>query len=104
MILKGLSCIRVKGIVHCDLKPENILVFPCEVHGYRFKITDFGMAKEPGEAVSESEKHRFHGTPTYMSPESIARREIETTTDIWSLGCVVLVMVTGRLLWHKTNG
>lgn len=101
MILQGLRVIH--GIVHGDIKPDNILVFSSE-HGFQLKITDFGMAKEPGEEASESNEYECRGTPAYMSPESVARREIETAMDVWSLGCVVLTMVTGKHPWRDAKG
>ncbi|PON61634.1 Serine/threonine protein kinase [Trema orientale] len=103
MILRGLSHIHSKGYVHCDLKPDNILVFPSDQNdtGHQLKIADFGLAKEPGEVIPRDryKLRRFRGTPIYMSPESVQGR-IETTLDIWSLGCVVVEMCTGRRPWQ----
>ncbi|XP_060675773.1 mitogen-activated protein kinase kinase kinase 20-like [Ziziphus jujuba] len=103
MILKGLHCIHEQGYVHCDLKPENILVFRTQ-YGTQLKISDFGLAKEPGkedESMKEySNEFRFRGTPLYMSPESVAFGEmIEAPLDIWSLGCIVINMMTGKYAW-----
>ncbi|PON61637.1 Serine/threonine protein kinase [Trema orientale] len=116
MILRGLRHIHSKGYVHCDLKPENILVFPagannCDNHhesgeldtstgGYRLKIADFGLAKEPGEVIPRDVYmlNNFRGTPIYMSPESV-HGEIEAALDIWSLGCIVVHMCTGNPAW-----
>lgn len=101
MILKGLCFMHAKGYVHCDLKPENILVFRSQDHGYQLKIADFGLAKEPRDTLSKRLlKYRFRGTPLYMSPESVALGEIKPALDIWSLGCVVLQMITGKPAWQ----
>ncbi|GMN61468.1 hypothetical protein TIFTF001_030554 [Ficus carica] len=107
MILDSLCCIHAKGIVHCDIKPENILVFSSDRYGCRcqLKIADFGLAKEASEAALESKKYAFCGTPDYMPPESVALfYKYETSMDIWSLGCVVLVMFTGKSIWSGTDG
>lgn len=103
MILKGLSYIHAKGYVHCDLKPDNILAFPSDQNqtGYRLKLADFGLTREPGEVFDEDYyKLQFRGTPLYMSHESVAFGEIEPALDIWSLGCIVVEMCTGREAWQ----
>ncbi|KAJ0104549.1 hypothetical protein Patl1_18263 [Pistacia atlantica] len=97
LILKGLCSIHEKGYVHCDLKPANILVFPQKDGINSIKIADFGLAKEPNETLNPNcYKFRFRGTPIYMPPESVAFGEIDTALDIWSLGCIVVEMFTGR--------
>ncbi|EXB54740.1 MAP kinase kinase kinase mkh1 [Morus notabilis] len=69
MILKGLSCIHAKGIVHCDIKPDNILVFPCEHDGiYGLKISDFGLAKELSESGDGDGDDQYRGATAYMWP------------------------------------
>ncbi|KAL1209746.1 Mitogen-activated protein kinase kinase kinase 20 [Cardamine amara subsp. amara] len=98
MILEGLGMIHGRGYVHCDLKPENILVFP----GFELKISDFGLSKRDGDSAWWRPSHPFAGTPIYMSPESISHGETRRGLDLWSLGCVVLEMYTGkRPWWHK---
>ncbi|KOM31264.1 hypothetical protein LR48_Vigan01g081900 [Vigna angularis] len=100
MLLKGLSCMHEKGIVHCDLKPDNILLFPSwdDRTKYQLKISDFGLSKTSEEANADLGEIKFRGTPYYMSPESV-RGFKETPLDIWSLGCIVIEMSTGLQQW-----
>ncbi|XP_059446328.1 mitogen-activated protein kinase kinase kinase 20-like [Corylus avellana] len=105
MILRGLCSVHGKGMVHCDLKPSNILVFPGK-GGDSLKIADFGLAREGQDYKEEMGfwRFRFRGTPYYMSPESVAFGEIGAPLDIWSLGCILVEMVTGKpALWKYRN-
>ncbi|XVF16776.1 hypothetical protein REPUB_Repub10bG0061400 [Reevesia pubescens] len=108
MILEGLCDIHEKGCVHCDLKPANILVFPSDQYGSLStpKIADFGLAKEPGEERDNVPKTTvprlsFRGTERYMSPESVKDGKITASLDIWSLGCIVVEMMTGKPPWDS---
>ena len=105
MILKALRCMHAKGYVHCDLKPSNILAFPRRGDGdgdasastYELKLADFGLVKEPQEELRREEwVGKFRGTPDYMAPESVALGIICPRLDVWSLGCVVVQMMTGE--------
>ncbi|CAK8562406.1 unnamed protein product [Lathyrus sativus] len=91
-IVEGLNHIHSKGFVHCDIKLQNILVF----HDGEIKIADFGLARKSGE---EQSRFECRGTPLFMSPESVNNGEYESPADIWSLGCAVVEMVTGKPAW-----
>ncbi|KAF5200191.1 Mitogen-activated protein kinase kinase kinase [Thalictrum thalictroides] len=91
-VLQGLCYVHEKDYVHCDIKLQNILVCSYE----DIKIGDFGLAKKVGEKKGSG----LFGTPLYMSPEAILRNEIETPSDIWALGCVVVEMITGKPAWR----
>jgi eukaryotic-like serine/threonine-protein kinase len=90
-----------KGIIHRDLKPSNILV---TLHdGVPVpKVIDFGIAKAVEGRLSDktiyTELHQFIGTPTYMSPEQaeMSGLDIDTRTDIYSLGVLLYELLTGR--------
>ncbi|KAL2570484.1 hypothetical protein GLYMA_18G244200v4 [Glycine max] len=103
MLLKGLSLVHRFGVVHCDLKPDNILLFPSGEENdvdYQLKIADFGLSRTKDEVFdADFWKIKFRGSPFYMSPESVMGR-IETPLDIWSLGCMVIEMMTGFPAWN----
>ena len=99
-VATSLSAAHARGIVHRDLKPENIfLVRDAEVAGgERAKILDFGIAKLQGDRQGwRTETSQVMGTPLYMSPEQCrGAGMVDHRTDIYSLGCVLFVLVTGR--------
>jgi len=89
-----------KGIIHRDLKPSNILV-AIEDDKAVPKIIDFGVARAIGEQLTEdtlyTEQGQLIGTPEYMSPEQadMASEDIDTRSDIYSLGVLLYVLLTG---------
>jgi serine/threonine protein kinase len=90
-ILEALNFAHSRGVIHRDVKPSNILVRP-DKHAY---LVDFGIAL----VVGKQRHTRFGtniGTPEYMSPEQILAKEIDHRTDVYSFGCVLYEMLTGR--------
>jgi hypothetical protein len=89
-----------KGVIHRDLKPSNILVSCCENKPV-VKVIDFGIAKAIGIDLVEqtifTQFGRMIGTPQYMSPEQAGsgNREVDTRSDIYSLGAIIYELVTG---------
>jgi serine/threonine protein kinase len=96
----SLAATHTAGIVHRDLKPENVFIVRDNeaMGGERPKILDFGIAKLEREANSGTTRAgQIMGTPAYMSPEQCTdAARIDFRTDIYSLGCVLFHMLTGR--------
>jgi hypothetical protein len=100
-ICASLRAAHAKGIIHRDLKPDNIYVVgdPAVTGCERTKILDFGIAKlssdEPGKLATRT--GQVIGTPMFMSPEQCrSSRDIDQRSDIYSIGCVMMMMLTGR--------
>ncbi|MCU1277249.1 MAG: serine/threonine protein kinase [bacterium] len=93
----GLHAAHKAGVIHRDLKPSNILLSPDEEAGEVPKIIDFGLAKtsaSPGAPLTRA--GQIVGTPQYMAPEQIARKEVDARTDVYALGSVLYAMLCGR--------
>lgn len=92
-VADALACAAEAGIIHRDIKPENIMVTP---HG-RVKVTDFGLAKSyVGDTTGLTQPGRVLGTVNYMSPEQGLGKEVDSRSDIYSLGVVFFELLAGR--------
>ncbi|XP_056309216.1 serine/threonine kinase 17a like [Danio aesculapii] len=91
-ILMGVSCLHQNNIVHLDLKPQNILLTSAQPLG-DIRIVDFGLSRR---VDSVSEVREILGTPEYVAPEILDYEPISTATDMWSIGVLTYVMLTGE--------
>ena len=88
-IARGLACAHAAGIVHRDLKPANVML----TADGTVKILDFGLAKSRDQAVTAS--GIVMGTIAYMSPEQMLGETVDGRADLWSLGVMLVEMLTG---------
>jgi serine/threonine-protein kinase len=89
-----------RGIIHRDVKPDNILL---EAGTGRALVTDFGIARGGREAVSTTDPGKIMGTAHFMSPEQAAGENVDGRSDIYSLGVVGYLAVSGRLPFDGAN-
>ncbi|MEE9217670.1 MAG: protein kinase [Acidobacteriota bacterium] len=89
-IAEGLAQAHALGIVHRDIKPENILIDPTG----RPRILDFGIARLDDSSLTQT--GMTLGSPRYMSPEQVEGRCVDARSDLYSLGLVLYLLLTGR--------
>lgn len=91
-LARALAAAHVAGIVHRDLKPSNVMV---RRGSDQVVIVDFGIARRAGDTASSVS--RCAGTPHYMAPEQALGEDVDARADLYSLGCVLVRMTTGRV-------
>jgi calcium/calmodulin-dependent protein kinase I len=96
-LLEAVAFIHSKGIMHRDLKPENILL-SSKVSNTDIKISDFGLAKISKDYPRRLPRsHSICGSDFYLAPEVIKQEEYGREIDIWSVGVVAYVVMSGSL-------
>jgi serine/threonine protein kinase len=90
----GLHYLHERGWVHCDVKPDNFLV---DDNG-NVKLIDFSIAQRSKRSLLSflGKKQIVKGTRSYMSPEQIRGESLDCRSDVYSLGCVLFELFTGR--------
>ena len=92
-IAEGLEHAHMMGIVHCDVKPHNILI----TDSGRVQVTDFGIARAINSATTMMYTNSVMGSAHYISPEQASGKNINVSTDIYSLGVVLYELLTGEV-------
>jgi len=88
----GLGYAHQKGVIHRDIKPANLMIQP----DGNVKIVDFGVARLQSQS-GQTQTGMVIGTFHYISPERLLGKQADGRADIWSLGCILYLLLTGRL-------
>ncbi len=105
-IAEGLAAAHSLQVVHRDLKPENVMV----TRSGQAKLLDFGLAKQSTvsddrtASLALSVPGTVMGTAGYMSPEQVRGEPVDTRSDIFSFGCVLYEMLTGKRAFKAPSG
>ncbi|XP_035511311.1 serine/threonine kinase 17a like [Morone saxatilis] len=91
-ILTGVAFLHRNNVVHLDLKPQNILLTSARPLG-DIRIVDFGLSRRMDNIT---EVREIVGTPEYVAPEILNYEPISTASDMWSIGVLTYVMLTGQ--------
>jgi eukaryotic-like serine/threonine-protein kinase len=89
-VAEALQHAHARGIIHRDIKPANIMILA----GGEPKVMDFGIAKVPASQITIPGE--FFGTPSYMSPEQANGDLVDARSDLFSLGSILYLLLTGR--------
>ncbi len=95
-LLQGLSFLHLHGIIHRDLKSDNVLV----TSDGKIKLSDFGCSVRSSSFVRDITKS-IKGSPCFIAPEILLRQNHSYSADIWSVGCMIIEMLTGEAPWSN---
>lgn len=97
MVLTGVGYLHNLGVAHRDLKPENLLYYHPGADS-RLLVTDFGLATFGGTGADRTWSLRTTcGTPEYLAPEVLLRRPYSCAVDMWALGVIAYVVLSGSM-------
>lgn len=100
-VADALAYAHAAGVVHRDIKPDNILI---DSTTGRAAVTDFGIARAMESDIRLTQTGIAVGTPAYMSPEqATGERDVDGRSDIYSVGVVGFLMLTGKLPFEAPN-
>ncbi|XP_048402575.1 serine/threonine-protein kinase H1 homolog isoform X3 [Stegostoma tigrinum] len=101
MVLEGVKYLHILGITHRDLKPENLLYYHPGADS-KIMITDFGLAstrKKGDDCLMKT----TCGTPEYIAPEILVRKPYTNSVDMWALGVVSYILLSGTMPFEDDN-
>ena len=104
-VAEGLAAAHSKHLVHRDIKPANVWLEakrPDE-SACRVKLLDFGVARPITVQEHLTIGGQIVGTPSYMSPEQACGLPVDERSDLFSLGCLIYVMLSGRSPFERSN-
>ena len=89
-VLSAIKHCHAQGVIHRDIKPENILVTESD----NIRLIDFGLSKT-SNALKEIQQ--IAGTPFYIAPEIIEKKPYGSKADLWSIGVVMYILLSGYM-------
>jgi serine/threonine-protein kinase len=95
-VAAALAAAHTAGIVHRDVKPANVMVTSVGV-----KLVDFGISAAVGEL--DQRKGQVLGTPAYLAPERVAGGPVRPATDVYALGLLLYLALSGRMPWDAST-
>src|SRR3954451_1072962 len=98
-IAAALDAAPAAGLVHRDVKPANALL-AADDHVY---LTDFGLTKRAASGSAMTKTGQMVGTVDYVAPEQVEGGAVDGRTDVYSLGCVLFHLLTGRVPYDKPS-
>jgi serine/threonine protein kinase len=105
-VARGLAAAHARGLVHRDIKPANLWLEKtpgpgsgrgASAAGFRVKILDFSLARPIDSTAELTRDGTIVGTPNFVAPEQAAGQPLDGRADLFSLGCVLYQLGTGRL-------
>lgn len=100
-VAKALDYAHRRMLLHRDVKPANFLLAP---HDERVFLADFGIARALDEAVNLTATGMVMASVAYAAPESLAGEPVDHRADIYSLGCSLFRLLTGKTPYSKAGG
>jgi serine/threonine-protein kinase len=91
-ICRGLQAAHEQGIIHRDIKPQNVLID----HKGEVKLMDFGIARVAEAKEGMTQAGLIVGTPHYMSPEQVQGKQLDSRSDVYSMGVLIYEMLVGQ--------
>ena len=100
MVLEGVEYLHGLGIAHRDLKPENLLYYH-PGHDSKIMITDFGLSHMM--SGPDNFMRTTCGTPEYIAPEILARKTYNVQVDLWAIGVITYILLSGTMPFDDEN-
>jgi len=94
--LLTLECLHNQDVIHCDLKPENILI--SSLTSCKIKVIDYGNAY-----LHQDQRCSYVQSRAYRAPEVVIGLPYSPKVDLWSLGCILMELFTGKLLFDNRS-
>jgi uncharacterized RDD family membrane protein YckC len=99
-ILDGLEAAHAAGVIHRDIKPSNCFLGPSG----SVRVGDFGLARTLEADSDLTATGSFVGTPAYASPEQVRGRDVDASSDLYSIGATLYTLLTGRSPFAGAGG